>query len=270
MSKTNPFGFIKIHRKILDWEWYSDTNAFRLFIHLLLSANYEDKKFQGLDIKRGQLVVGRIELAKSTNLSEQQIRTALTKLKSTNEITIQSTNKFSIIELVNYNLYQDNKKEINQQDNQPINNPITNDQPTDNQRITTTKEIKNIRNKEDKNIIDLSPRGNPRIDPQQERYWLTFEEFWQLYKPIHTGKGNKEKSKELFFKAIKKDTMENIAKGLQSYMSHCHAKNSYTKSVEVWLRNECWKDEYSGIAEPAKGKVAESREVFKEFLNQDG
>jgi len=153
MSKTNPIGFIKIHRKILEWEWYSDTNAFRLFMHLLLSANYEDKKFQGLDIKRGQLVVGRIELAKSTNLSEQQIRTALNRLKSTNEITIKTTNQFSIIELVNYNLYQDNKKENNQQDNQPINNPITNEQPTDNQRITTTKEVKKIkklRSKENK------------------------------------------------------------------------------------------------------------------------
>lgn len=260
MSKTNPLGFIKIHRKILDWEWYSDVNAFRLFMHLLLSANYEDKKFQGLDIKRGQLVVGRIELAKSTNLSEQQIRTALTKLKSTNEITIKSTNRFSIIELVNYNLYQDNKKEINQPDNKQINNPITNNQPTDNQQITTTKEIKNIRNKEDKNIIDN--QFEEFIDNQ-------FEEFWKLYKPIHTGKGNKEKSKQLFLKAIKKDTLENIAKGLQDYMSHCHSKNSYTKSVEVWLRNECWKDEYSGIAEPAKGKVAELREVFQQFLNQD-
>ena len=252
MSKTNPIGFIKIHRKILDWEWYSDTNAFRLFMHLLLSANYEDKKFQGLDIKRGQLVVGRIELAKSTNLSEQQIRTALTKLKSTNEITIQSTNKFSIIELVNYNLYQDNKRENNQQDNQPINNPTTNDQPTNNQQITTTKEDKKIKNKEDKNIID----------PQ-------FEEFWKLYKPIHTGKGNKEKSKELFLKAIKKDTLDNIAKGLEGYMKHCWSKNTYTKSVEVWLRNEGWKDDYNGIAELQKGNVVKLRSVFEQFAKND-
>ena len=247
-TSTNSIGFIKIHRKILDWEWYSDTNAFRLFMHLLLSANYEDKKFQGLDIKRGQLVVGRIELAKSTNLSEQQIRTSLTKLKSTNEITIQSTNKFSIIELVNYNLYQDTKKE----NNQPINNPTTNNQPTNNQQITTTKEVKKIRSKEDKNIIEDQ-----------------FEAFWKLYKPIHTGKGNKEKSKELFFKALKKDTLENIAKGLQSYMKHCWSKKSYTKSVEVWLRNEVWKDEYVGIAEPARGKVAELSTVFQQLLDQD-
>ena len=52
-------------------------------------------------------------------------------------------------------------------------------------------------------------------------------------------------------------------------MNHCHTKNSYTKNVEVWLRNEGWKDEYSGIAEPAKGKVAELRGVFQQFLDQD-
>jgi uncharacterized protein YdaU (DUF1376 family) len=72
-----------------------------------------------------------------------------------------------------------------------------------------------------------------------------FENFWQSYKPIHTGKGNKEKSKLLFLKALKKDSLEAINKGLADYMQHCWNKNTYTKSVEVWLRNEGWKDEYS-------------------------
>lgn len=72
-----------------------------------------------------------------------------------------------------------------------------------------------------------------------------FENFWQSYKPIHTGKGNKEKSKQLFLKAIKKHSPDSLMQGLSRYMEHCHTKNSYTKSVEIWLKNEGWSDEYS-------------------------
>lgn len=36
-------GWISLYRKILNWEWYSDANTFRLFIHLLLQANHEEK-----------------------------------------------------------------------------------------------------------------------------------------------------------------------------------------------------------------------------------
>ena len=138
------------------------------------------------------------------------------------------------------------------------------------------KDAANARWKKGKEAEDDKPKktqDKPKkpngLSENKENLELQFEEFWKLYKPIHTGKGNKEKSKELFFKSIKKDTLENIAKGLERYMKHCWDKNAYTKSVEVWLRNEGWKDEYEGIAEPARGKVAELRNVFQQFLDQD-
>jgi DnaD/phage-associated family protein len=138
MNENN--GFIVINKKILKWEWYQDTNTVRLFLHLLLIANWEDKRWQGIEIKRGQLVTGRKSLAKSTGLSEQQIRTSLNKLISTNEITKTTTNKYTVITINNYNKYQDYNRQNNQQ--------ITNNQPTNNQQITTTKQINNITNKQ--------------------------------------------------------------------------------------------------------------------------
>ena len=92
-----------------------------------------------------------------------------------------------------------------------------------------------------------------------------FESFWQSYNPIHTGKGNKEKSKQLFLKALKKDTLEKVMKGLDGYMSHCHAKNSYTKSVEVWLKNESWNDEYSQ-SESKPLEVKSQKEIWTEKI----
>ena len=90
-------GWVKIHRKINDWEWKKKPITLALFLHLIINANHKDKCWQGKLIKRGQLITGRKQLAAETGIPEQSIRTALDHLKSTREITIKSTNKYSII-----------------------------------------------------------------------------------------------------------------------------------------------------------------------------
>lgn len=82
-------GWIKIHRKLLDWEWYTDSNTKDLFIHLLLTANYEDKKWQGITIEKGSLVTSRQHLAEELKMSEQNVRTSLLKLQKTRRINHQ-------------------------------------------------------------------------------------------------------------------------------------------------------------------------------------
>lgn len=128
-------GWIKVHRQILEWEWYSDNNCFRLFIHLLLKANHKERRFKGIELEIGSIVTSRDILSKETGLTGQQIRTALNKLISTNEITSVSSSQGTIIQVVNYEKYQVSTNEI------------TNEQPTNNQRVTTNK---NVKNKEEK------------------------------------------------------------------------------------------------------------------------
>lgn len=139
-------GHIKIDRKITKWEWYQDSNMVHVFLHLLLKANHKDGKYQGNIVKRGQLLTGRLQLAVALGLSEMQIRTCLKKLKSTNEITINSTSKFSIITICKYDSYQYSKNEDNQQINQQPNQQSTSNQPSDNQVITTNKNDNNDKN----------------------------------------------------------------------------------------------------------------------------
>ncbi len=110
-------GFIKIHRKLLKWEWYQDINTKVLFLHLLLSANWEDRRWQGQVIKRGQFVSTAGRMAKDLGLSLQQARTALKKLVATNEVTCQATNRYTLYTVVNYGSYQDINRESNRQDN---------------------------------------------------------------------------------------------------------------------------------------------------------
>ena len=119
-------GWIKLHRKILEWEWYNDNNTKIVFLHLLLTANHKEKKWQGITIKRGQKLTSLQHLAEETNLSMQQVRTALDKLKLTNEITTKSTNKNTLITIEKYSNYQDKDEENNKQDDIRRNNRTAN------------------------------------------------------------------------------------------------------------------------------------------------
>lgn len=151
-------GGITLSRKIIDWEWYTDANTMRVFLHLLLSANWRSSRFCGREIKRGQCVTGRFKIAKDLKISEQSVRTALEHLKSTGEITIEATNRFSVITVVKYGVYQWEGRPDNQQDSQQATQPPTIHQPSTNQQLTTSeKDNKAIREKGNKEILSESP-----------------------------------------------------------------------------------------------------------------
>ena len=149
-------GWIKLHRKILDWEWFTSPSTLQLFIYLLLRANKEDKKWRGILIKRGQLVTSVATISEETKLSTQQVRTSLNRLKSTNEITSKTTNRFTLVPVCkyeSYQLYDETEQQTKQQALQQTNNKqITNKQHQ-------LKNNKNIRNNKKESILT-----NVRID----------------------------------------------------------------------------------------------------------
>lgn len=148
-------GYIKLFRKLIRWGWYQDNVVKGLFIHCLLCASFKDFEWMGETLRAGQFITGRKKLADELGFSEQQIRTAIKKLESTGEITSKSTNKFTVITVVNWEDYQTEESESNQVSNFPI----TNEQPTNNQQITNEQpHIKN--NKNDKNIKKREKRAH--------------------------------------------------------------------------------------------------------------
>ena len=134
-------GYIKLHRKMTEWEWYKDIPTKTLYIHLLLKANWSPINYQGVVIESGTVVTTIKELSDETHLSIQQTRTAISHLKSTNEITIQTSSKFSIITLLNYTDYQGSDKGS---DKQVTNERQTSDKPPYSKEIKEVKEVKNI------------------------------------------------------------------------------------------------------------------------------
>lgn len=137
----NNNGWIKIHRQIIDWEWYSDIPTCRLFLHLLLIANHAPKKWQGQTIDKGELITSIGSLSEQTGLTIQQVRTAISKLESTGEIEKTSTNKNTLIKVRNYGIYQG----FDEYEQQTNNKQITNEQQTNNNK-QEYKELKNERN----------------------------------------------------------------------------------------------------------------------------
>jgi len=171
----NSNGWIKLHRSLLDWEWYDDHNTFRVFMHCLLKANHQDKRYKGSIIKRGTFYTSRELLSAETTLSERQVRTALNKLKTTNELTIKTSKQGTVIEVVNYEKYQ----VIDQQSDQIK----TNERPTNDQQTTSNKNDKNIKNdKNERSIIDRENDFRLKAQSYQSEYSFqlidSFCDYW--------------------------------------------------------------------------------------------
>ena len=131
-------GWIKIHRKFLDWEWFNKSEAVHLFLYMVLKANHKDNKWQGNDVKRGQFISSLGNISSATGITIQQIRTILKKLEKTNEIIVKSTSQFTIVTICKYECYQDEEETTNK--------PTTNHQQTTNKQSTTNKNVKNEKN----------------------------------------------------------------------------------------------------------------------------
>jgi len=166
-------GYIKLHRKLTEWEWYNDANTFRVFMHLLLMANYAPKRYRGHEIPVGSVVTGRKALAKALNISEQNVRTSLAKLKSTSEITIKVTNKFSVISIVNYREYQSASDGATSK----TTSNLTNNQPTTNQQLTTPKESKKVKKEEVRSTPPIFP---PKGGVAQKRNGVSKESILEV------------------------------------------------------------------------------------------
>lgn len=137
-------GFIKLHRKLTEWEWYDDPNVKAVFLHLLLTANWKEGSYHGYPLNPGDTVIGYNTLAKKLGMSMQSVRTALNKLERTGEISKKSTNKFTVVTVENWASYQlENEEVTNEQ--QTTNKQTTNEQQTTNNTLRK-KEIKEFKN----------------------------------------------------------------------------------------------------------------------------
>lgn len=147
-------GWIKLYRRFLSWQWFNKSEMVQIFVYILLSASHKDHPWQNVVIRRGEFPTSVDSISRATGLTTQQVRTCLSRLERTGEITRKSTNKFTIISVCNFDDYQLDE-ETEQQTN---NKQITNKQQTNNNQITTLGEWKERKNGENGENIDKTTR----------------------------------------------------------------------------------------------------------------
>ncbi|MFD2916424.1 Lrp/AsnC family transcriptional regulator [Psychroserpens luteus] len=142
-------GYVLMHRDLMDWEWYQSPNVVRLYFHLIFKVNFKDKKWQGQLVKRGQLITSNSHLASDLRLSIQTVRTAIQKLQDSGYIKTKSTNRYTLITLVDYDKFQSAKIEVNK----PVDTQTASNKQMSNSQLTITKES-NKENKFNKEKIE--------------------------------------------------------------------------------------------------------------------
>ena len=205
-------GWIKLHRQLLEWEWYDDTNTKCLFLHCLLRANHSDTEWRGHNIKRGQFLTSVDTLTRETGLSVSQIRTSLKKLISTNEIASKSQARSTVITVLSYDSHQDNDK--------PDDKLMTMKSQADDNEIAT-----------DKNVIIKECKND------KELFNDRFAEFWDLY-----GKKTDSSKCKTKFARLTKTEIELLFEKLPAYIKSTPDKQ-YRKNPITWLNGKCWNDE---------------------------
>lgn len=103
---AKPSTYIKLDRNIMKWRWYQDPNTFRVFIHLLLTANIEGHDFEETTVNRGDVVTSYAKLASELGMTSKMVRTAIDHLIATGEVARSSHPKYSVFSILNYDVYQ--------------------------------------------------------------------------------------------------------------------------------------------------------------------
>ncbi|MBZ0180540.1 MAG: hypothetical protein K8F36_14740 [Melioribacteraceae bacterium] len=220
-------GYISLHRQILENPVSNKPNYLAVWIYLLLKANYKPKKIiwnnEKIDLKAGQFIGSILQIAGHFSLSTGTITYILDFFEKEGMLKRQSTKKFTLFEILNYEKYQkvENKRAEETLDNKGFEagqeSIVENKLKTNRKQIETT----NKDNKDNKETI-----------VQNE-----FERFWNLY----DKKVSKEKSIKLW-KKLKAEDKQEIFRTLPEYVKATPDKQ-YRKNPDTYLRNKSWKDE---------------------------
>ena len=230
-------GYIKLHRQCLDNGMLKNHKLWVFWSWCLMKASYQDHKqmvgFQEVHLKAGQFIFGRKAAAQDLNMSEQSIRTCKNRLQTVGNLTSKSTNKFTVITVVNWHTYQQQNNSNNQQ--------VTSKQPASNHK-QEGKEVKN-------NI-----------------YTSNFLTFWEKY-PKKIGKGAAFKSYKNILNP--KPSLGMILKSITDQKKTEQWQNKkYIPNPAVWINQRRWEDEIETKINntPHKLKTLADREAEEKEL----
>lgn len=169
-------GYIRLWRKIQDWEWYDDPPVLCFFIFCLTSAAYEPTTYKGEDVGTGEFITDLNRISSKTGLTIRQIRTAIEKLTKTGEIDTQATNKRTLIKVRNYAEYQavDNSGATSKRQANDTQSDTHSDTQSDKRPSLYRKEK---RRKKKEYIPPISPKGDKKQEGETEEEVKPFDPY---------------------------------------------------------------------------------------------
>lgn len=158
-------GWVKNWRKLKEWQWYAVPNMAHLFQHLIREANHETQYWRDVRIERGQILTGLDSLQRQTGITVRSLRTCLKRLKSTGEIARQTTNRFSLITINNYEVYQGSDVDSDRQNDKQADKRVTSKRQASDRPADSKQEVKNEKN--DKKIDITSRQESFKLELQK-------------------------------------------------------------------------------------------------------
>ncbi len=146
-------GYIKLWRQSLKSKIWQNHNLWRFWIWCLLKASYKEHTmmvgYKEVTLQPGDFIFGRTKASEETGLSERNIRTNLAFLKKSQNLTIKTTSKFSIISIVNWQVYQEEATST-----------TTSKRPANDQQTTTNNKVKKVNKVKKEENTGISPSSS--------------------------------------------------------------------------------------------------------------
>lgn len=232
-------GWIKAHRTDLSSGMLAEPERYAFIMYLRLKASHESilqpVGLQMVPLEPGQLVFGRLRAAEELRQSERQIRGHLDALQRAGKVSVKSTNKFSVITLLDWQLEQRDRDEHDQQnDHQNVSDTSSETPPTrpaEGHKQEVRKEKEEGIEKHDMSATNAEFFNRSGEHPGFEEFWDAFPH--QKYETIHCAKDWWNKTRP---------PIHQVLKALSWQTGSAEYKKRYGLGRPQWyLRDQRWK-----------------------------
>ncbi len=225
-------NWIKVNRQILESNVFDDAKTFKVFMWILLNANYKKRTLlNGLTLDAGQLCTSRERIAAACNMHPSSVSRVLTRLKRCNSIDKKPNSRGTVIEVINWGVFQHVASTGEQQTNSK--------RTASEQQANTEEECKKGR------TINICPQpdGLQTVKGSKGRaaYSEDFEQFWQTFPSRRKTK--KRKAFADFKKAKKRVDVATLMTAVAEYARSNKGRGEFAQMPSSWLNGDCWEDD---------------------------
>lgn len=137
-------GWIKVYRSLWDKGWSNKPEFVSLWLYILKEATHESREYfwmgENILLQPGSFITGRNKISLATGINRSKVERILNCFEIEQQIKQVKSNTSRLISICNWEKYQHGEQAVEQQ--------MSNERATNEQRVSTKQELKNLRIKE--------------------------------------------------------------------------------------------------------------------------